>query len=327
MAEVKASQESLSSHLAGLRLSSGSNNENSEEKTIYENLMEIFPLMEDFMKNQGRPSFAHQSPMSFTRAPSRQVPQKRKLEQKPMWTNGVELSDRSEANLQPLNVPLAQDLQRDIDELSNRLRETQLQSSAATKELQSTLESKETQLVEMELMVRRLQKEIQRREQVVYSAQRELADTKDEVARMRSIMRKAESNISETNNKSAGIEQELLGLQLQLSELYSVVESNDQILSESLSIARAPLSGRDSVGWSRTDRMDWHRRSKAKMELARKAYLASVIVARQTNEESPLMLCAILRFQLEAFLTQTDSVDSQVARLAYPHKQFRSASS
>lgn len=299
MAEVKTSPDSLSGHLAELHLSAEVNNGNSEEKTIYENLIEIFPLMEDFMKNQGRPSFAHQAPMSFTRAP-----QKRKLEQKPVLANGVERSDWPEAGLKPMNIPLAQESQRDVKELSNRLRETQLQSSAANKELQSTLELKETQLVEMELMVRRLQKEVHRSEQVAYSAQKELADTKDEVGRMRSIMRKTESNISETNNKSAGIEQELLGLHLQLSELYSLLESNDQILWGTRSIFPLSFAG-DTVRQSRTDPIEWHKRNEENMELARRAYMASVIVAREIHQESPLTLCAIMRFQLQAFLKST----------------------
>ncbi|KAJ7544058.1 hypothetical protein O6H91_09G063200 [Diphasiastrum complanatum] len=305
------------------------------DKDLYQNLVEMIPLMESFMDQRGnqRRSFSHHASLVYTPAPPRDGPARKESPLKtnknkqqksskpgevkgdgPRWEeqenvltkveteNGHESNDQSYHN-QSANQHTLQ-LQNQIEELKQKLSEKdQLLQAVRTYDDAHDAVTKTNE--QLQNKIEELQQELTKKEYLAHSVQLRLSEQQHEIEGMSTLLGRLQGDVLRKNDKTFRMEEELDGLRCQVTALRYQLEAVD--------LNGADLDNANAQGIE-LDQDEQHQMSVSStgksceeftnMESARRMYLAAVVAAREKPGEEALTLAAELRMQLQTFLMQ-----------------------
>ncbi|KAI5062121.1 hypothetical protein GOP47_0022660 [Adiantum capillus-veneris] len=251
--------------------------DDSVDKLLYHNLVEMIPLVESFMQDQQTTkSFPRHASLVYTPTPSREawpfkkpvdhsnrgkpgrgqlVSSKRvELRESSLWDNTENMlhDDHIYAEEIPLlPYPSNQRANRagapTLETIQLRRQVQQLEQKLSEKECQLQAAEKTAQQIHLQLnaTVERLQSQIQQKDQAIQNVQNQLFERQLEVVSLQSLVKKSEVNVQASSMKAASLEEELGGLRNQVGTLLFLVQSQISGLVED-GVVETPPEGAES---------------------------------------------------------------------------------
>lgn len=326
-----SSPSALSSFLPIIR------SDGSVDKVLYQNLVEMIPLVETFMEQQTASSFPRHASLVYTPSPSREAlhlkkavdhsskgkkargqlvrGKKGELKDSLFWDNAENMFHNNREIYSEEIPMLSFPTDHQVDQTAvNKAEILQLQSQIEQLELKLHEEThlqaaensaRQTELLQLQANIDGLQKQISEKEQEIQTAQEELSDKQYEVVGLHSLLEKAEAGVQASNTKASKVEEELNGLQCQVATLFFRMQNISKSFEDVDERESATTSCGSSVGMrtmGQTSPFQVDDLEADRVELTRRKYLAALIAAREYPSEEVLSLVAVLRAQLQAFV-------------------------
>ncbi|EFJ26557.1 hypothetical protein SELMODRAFT_412875 [Selaginella moellendorffii] len=307
------------------------------DKTIYQNLVEMIPLMESFMEQKGRRGFTRHASMVYTPAPPRDASSVKKVSDSPLkskknkqqpakvdskdeisaiWDeqenilrrvdqdeSGVEYTE-SQNLIEKLNREELVQLQAQIDLLKKQVWEKDSMLETV-RSFEAAEAAREEELVELKKKMDEVQKSLRDRERFAQAVQSQLTEKHKDLVNMEAMVARMQREVMQKNDAAARMREELSHLQVQ----FSAAQFQAQLQNIRMDFDDEPEAGvatdRDEAeriiaGLVPSETMPGN--DSRQLETARRMYLGAVITAKQKPGAESIALAAALRKELEAFL-------------------------
>ncbi|MCO5607877.1 hypothetical protein L7F22_062079 [Adiantum nelumboides] len=307
------------------------------DKVLYQNLVEMIPLVETLMDQHNNKSFPRHASLIYTATPSRDpLMLKKAVEQKGkrghnqfvrarkgevkdgfFWENAesryldgretypeeipmLSFPTDHQVDQNAVNKDIIARLQGQIEQLEQKLQERDNHLPVTSD--QNSIQQGE--LLCLQENLEKLQSRIALKEQEAQQALNRLSARQHEVASLQSLLQKAQADLEASNSNVTKVQTELDNLQCQVASFILEMQRISLVLDpedpeHGLSAVSAPWSEEDGHMIA-----SQARKSDGDVELTRRKYLACLIAARESPTEEVLFLVAELRAQLQHFLMQ-----------------------
>ncbi|KAK9669083.1 hypothetical protein RND81_13G108000 [Saponaria officinalis] len=284
-------------------------NNNNVDRDLYNDLVQIVPLVQSLIERKGSSSFTRRGPMIYTKTPSRDL---RKNGVKS--TNGKKNGDTEQCKDSKNDQDGVSDkssafsanmaAEKDREEL-NALREQleDLQRKLLEKdELLKAAEMSKNQLSSVQSQVDELKRCVAEKDSLIKLSQSQLNDAKIKLADKQALFEKLQWEAKTSNEMVEKLQEELDSMQSQISSLMLIFEG----LSKD-----APVTATDDYDVSPhfvnhlPEIDDLNEIEMKNMEEARELYLAAVEIAKEKQDEESLLAASRARYYLQSFVFRT----------------------
>lgn len=288
---------------AGAAAATNSGNENLDRRLL-KDLVEMVPLIEQFMEHKEKSSFKRRGSMVYTKMPSKEslsrrgrnasqaVPGRKKRDAE---GNNDAVNDAKEVGENAKALAGA-----DKDELT-RLREqvNDLQTKLSEKEevLKSVEISKKNQLNEIQMKLEETSRLVAERDTLIKSMQLQLSDTKIKLADRQAALEKTQWEAKTTGTKAIKLQEQLDAVEGEMSSFTQVFETLAKTESKKhdMDYDATPYQFDHLPYIDDIDETELR-----KMEDARLAYVAAVTTAKEREDEESLAMAAKARAYLQS---------------------------
>ncbi|CAN7036349.1 unnamed protein product [Brassica oleracea var. botrytis] len=285
---------------AGAAAATNSGNENLDRRLL-KDLVEMVPLIEQFMEHKEKSSFKRRGSMVYTKMPSKEslsrrgrnasqaVPGRKKRDAE---GNNDAVSDAKEVGENAAGA--------DKDELT-RLREqvNDLQTKLSEKEevLKSVEISKKNQLNEIQMKLEETRGLVAERDTLIKSMQIQLSDTKIKLADRQAALEKTQWEAKTTGTKAIKLQEQLDAVEGEMSSFTQVFETLAKTESKKhdMDYDATPYQFDHLPYLDDVDETELR-----KMEDARQGYVAAVTTAKEREDEESLAMAAKARAYLQS---------------------------
>ncbi|XP_008797601.2 protein MICROTUBULE BINDING PROTEIN 2C-like [Phoenix dactylifera] len=286
------------------------------DRVLFNNLVEMVPLVESLMDRRGNPSFTRRASVVYTPTPSNQTKVVDLKGRKPSKTVSAkkhrDLRDLSkDTNDQDVttdnlsvfsSTPLAVGyVQKNIEELTvvqeqlDDLRKKILEKDEALKSAEETM----NRMSRVNMMLDELRHQVAEKDSVVRNANSQLANTQIKLADKQAALEKLEWEARTSNTKIEELQGDLDSMGFEITALMRLFEE----LSKNDSAA---YPDDDITSIQKFDQLPYidsiDESDMARMEEARKAYTAAIAAAKENPSEELLAAAAEARLHLRAFV-------------------------
>ncbi|XP_013715244.2 protein MICROTUBULE BINDING PROTEIN 2C [Brassica napus] len=292
------------SDAAAAAAATNSGNENLDRRLL-KDLVEMVPLIEQFMEHKEKSSFKRRGSMVYTKMPSKEslsrrgrnasqtVPGRKKRDAE--GNNNDAVSDPKEVGENARALAGAEK-----DELT-RLREqvSELQTKLSEKEevLKSVEISKKNQLNEMQMKLEETRRLVAERDTLIKSMQLQLSDTKIKLADRQAALEKTQWEAKTTGTKAIKLQEQLDAVEGDISSFTRVFETlaKTESKKQDMDYDATPYQFDHLPYIDDIDETELR-----KMEDARLAYVAAVTTAKEREDEESLAMAAKARAYLQS---------------------------
>lgn len=292
------------SDAAAAAAATNSGNENLD-RGLLKDLVEMVPLIEQFMEHKEKSSFKRRGSMVYTKMPSKEslsrrgrnasqtVPGRKKRDAE--GNNNDAVSDAKEVGENARALAGAEK-----DELT-RLREqvSELQTKLSEKEevLKSVEISKKNQLNEMQMKLEETRRLVAERDTLIKSMQLQLSDTKIKLADRQAALEKTQWEAKTTGTRAIKLQEQLDSVEGDISSFARVFETlaKTESKKQDMDYDATPYQFDHLPYIDDIDETELR-----KMEDARLAYVAAVTTAKEREDEESLAMAAKARAYLQS---------------------------
>ncbi|KAL6175392.1 hypothetical protein ACLB2K_052033 [Fragaria x ananassa] len=279
------------------------------DRVLFQDLVEIVPLVQSLIDRKASSSFTRRGPVAYTKTPSREslskklsnrngaqsIPARKKRENagnNPDADSVSSISSRDLAaekeheELAALRVQL-EDLQRKLLEKDELLKSSEISKNEVSS-VQAKLEEVKRQAAEKDSLIK--------------ASQLQLSDAKIKLADKQAALEKLQWEAMTSNKSAEKLRAELDSLQGDISSFMilfdGLVKTDPTANTEDYDISPCTV---DQLPYIE----DWDETQMQKMEAARKAYEAAVVVAKERQDEESIAAAASARLHLQSFVLKT----------------------
>ncbi|CAG7911719.1 unnamed protein product [Brassica rapa] len=292
------------SDAAAAAAATNSGNENLDRRLL-KDLVEMVPLIEQFMEHKEKSSFKRRGSMVYTKMPSKEslsrrgrnasqtVPGRKKRDAE--GNNNDAVSDAKEVGENARALAGAEK-----DELT-RLREqvSELQTKLSEKEevLKSVEISKKNQLNEIQMKLEETRRLVAERDTLIKSMQLQLSDTKIKLADRQAALEKTQWEAKTTGTRAIKLQEQLDAVEGDISSFTRVFETlaKTESKKQDMDYDATPYQFDHLPYIDDIDETELR-----KMEDARLAYVAAVTTAKEREDEESLAMAAKARAYLQS---------------------------
>lgn len=298
-----------SSWLAGdddLRLSphqSAAGNENLDRRLL-KDLVEMVPLIEQFMEQKEKSSFKRRGSMVYTKMPSKESLSRRG--RNASQTNPGRKKREAEGNNDAVNdakevgenaTALAGAEKDELTRLREQVNDLQTKLSEKEEVLKSVELSKRNQVNEVQEKLEETKRLVAEKDTLIKSMQLQLSDTKIKLADRQAALEKTQWEAKTTGTKAIKLQEQLDAVEGEISSFACVFETLAKPESKKLD------RDYDATPYQ-FDHLpyldDVNDTELRKMEDARLAYVAAVTTAKEREDEESLAMAAKARAYLQS---------------------------
>ncbi|KAL5191580.1 Protein MICROTUBULE BINDING PROTEIN 2C [Glycine soja] len=266
------------------------------DRVLFNNLVQIVPLVQSFIDGEGRSSFTRQGSMVYTKRPSRKSRLKRECwsiyscqKEKGSWRKRTSRKMRFDTRKGQKDESVI--LKEQVEELQMKILEKDelIESSENTKKQMKALEQK----------LYELKHHASEKDSLLKSTKRQLFDVKFELADKQAALEKIHWEAMTSNKKVEKLQEELDSMQGDISSftllLNRLTISDTAEYTDDYDIKPYEFNHLRSID-------DWDEMEMQKMEEARKTYIAAVVAGKEKQDEESMATVVNSRLQLESIL-------------------------
>ncbi|XP_004299275.1 PREDICTED: uncharacterized protein LOC101304284 [Fragaria vesca subsp. vesca] len=279
------------------------------DRVLFQDLVEIVPLVQSLIDRKASSSFTRRGSVTYTKTPSREslskklsnrngaqsIPARKKRENagnNPDADSVSSISSRDLAaekeheELDALRVQF-EDLQRKLLEKDELLKSSEI-SKKEVSSVQAKLEEVKRQAAEKDSLIK--------------ASQLQLSDAKIKLADKQAALEKLQWEAMTSNKSAEKLRAELDSLRGDISSFMilfdGLVKTDPTANTEDYDISPCTVDHLPYIE-------DWDETQMQKMEAARKAYEAAVVVAKERQDEESIAAAASARLHLQSFVLKT----------------------
>ncbi|KAF2282954.1 hypothetical protein GH714_043271 [Hevea brasiliensis] len=294
------------------------------DRVLYDNLVEMVPLVESLIHRKANSSFTRRGSMIYTKTPSRESLYKKINDPKERYTtqsipakkkkHGDKDQGKNAGNNQDVDSfsifsSRALATEKDIEDLvALREQVEDLQRKLLEKdELLKSAEISKNQMNVVHTQLDELKHQAAEKDSLIKSTQLQLSDAKIKLADKQAALEKIQWEAMTSNRKAEKLQEDLDSLQGDISSFMALFEgltnNNSATYSEDYDVRPRYLDYLPDI--DNFDDMEMQ-----KMEEARQVYIAAVAAAKEKQDEESIAAAASARQRLQSFVFRSNSMNA-----------------
>lgn len=283
----------------------------SYDPVLFNDLVEMVPLVQSLIDQKVNPSFTRRGSMIYTKTPSRESLARKTTEVK--VRNGVQSiptkGNKDHKNNQDRIADNSSMLSRlsptekDMEELLV-LREQVLDLQRKLSEKDELLKSAEISKTEIQAKLNEVNTEAAENDVLLNSTQVQLADTKIKLADKQAAVEKLQWEAMTSNQRVEKLQKDLQGVQGEISSFMLVFEG---LARNASTLAAEDFDAVSCASDHNPDLDDLDEIQMQKLEAAREAYATAVAAAKVKQDDESIAAAASARMHLQSFVMRSKS--------------------
>ncbi|KAI7736154.1 hypothetical protein M8C21_009745 [Ambrosia artemisiifolia] len=294
-----------------LNPSANNNNNNNVDRLLYNDLVQIVPLVQSLIDRKASSSFTRRGSMIYTKTPSRESMANKMAEGKGRNAQSIPGKKRREnsgdeqvgggdgVSMFSSSALLTKE-REELVELREKVEDLQRQLLEKD-EILKAAEASKNEMSSVNNMLNEVKKQASEKDALLRSTQAQLADLKIKLADKQAAVEKLQWEAMTSNKKVEKLQEDLNAFQGEMSSYTLLFEglSDDHFTLPDQDYDLIPHGGH----LPEMDGMDELEMSR--MEEAREAYMAAIAAAKEKQDEESINIAANARLHLQSFVLRS----------------------